>query len=109
MSLSARSTLAQALLAVLVLSLPTLSSAEVFKCKDAAGKVHYEDRPCQASTPQNYAPPPLTTISADRLTGGKKVEEKKKETGWVSPLDPVAACRARGGEIDREMRGCRLP
>jgi Domain of unknown function (DUF4124) len=101
---------ARGLVLAVAITAATASHAEVFKCKDAAGKIHYEDRPCQNATAQNYVPPPLTTITAERLTGGRKAEEKKKATDkWVSPLDPVAACHARGGEIDKEMRGCRLP
>ncbi len=94
------------LTAVLVASAP--GHAEVYKCTDASGKTHYADHPCSPGTARSYTPPPLTTIEASRLTGGRKAPEKAKDK-WVSPLDPVAACHARGGEIDKEMRACRLP
>ncbi|MGE0310598.1 MAG: DUF4124 domain-containing protein [Lautropia sp.] len=84
--------------------------ADVYKCQDANGRTHYADRPCSTGTAQHYAPPALTTIESARLTGGRKPPGKETGKGkWVSPLDPVAACHARGGEIDKEMRGCRLP
>lgn len=98
------------LLGLLLSSAPGL--AEVYKCQDASGKTHYADRPCSPGTARNYVPPELTTIESSRLTGGRKTPaQTKAETKdkWVSPLDPVAKCHARGGEIDKEMRACRLP
>ena len=86
----------------------TPAFAEVYKCQDASGKTHYADRPCNPGTARTYTPPELTTIESGRLTGGGKTAAKAKGK-WVSPLDPVAACHARGGEIDKEMRACRLP
>ena len=104
---SARSTRVLTLLGALLFTTP--GHAEVYKCQDANGKVHYADHPCKSGTARTYTPPPLTTIEASRLTGGRKANAVQKKDKWVSPLDPVAACHARGGEIDKEMRGCRLP
>lgn len=89
----------------------TDAKAEVYKCQDANGRTQYSDRPCQAGREKAYKPPQLTTIESDKLTGGRRPAEP--ESGirkWLpKPLDPIADCRARGGEIDKEMRACRLP
>ena len=86
--------------------------AEVHKCQDATGKFQYSDRPCRGSRPKPYDPPGLTTIEGSKLTGGRH-DAKAPETGlrrWLPKApDPVADCRARGGEIDRELRACLIP
>lgn len=86
--------------------------AEVHKCQDANGRIHYSDQPCRGSQARTYQPPALTTIESDKLTGGRR-DAPAPETGlrkWLPKApDPVAECRARGGEIDRELRACRLP
>lgn len=85
--------------------------AEVYKCQVANGRIQYSDRPCEVGRSTTYAPPPLTTIESDRLTGGHRKAVPEKGIGkWLpKPLDPIADCRARGGEIDKEFRACRLP
>ena len=89
----------------------TDARAEVFKCLDANGRTHYSDRPCPPGRERAYQPPPLTTMESDKLTGGRRADAPEKGLRkWLpKPLDPIADCRARGGEIDKEMRACRLP
>ena len=86
--------------------------AEVHKCQDANGRIHYSDQPCRGQQARVYRPPDLTTIESDKLTGGRR-DAAVPETGlrkWLPKApDPVAECRARGGEIDLELRACRLP
>ena len=89
----------------------TDARAEVYKCQDANGRTQYSDRRCPAGRAMNYVPPQLTPIESDKLTGGRRADAPPKGIRkWLpKPLDPVADCRARGGEIDKEMRACRLP
>ncbi len=83
------------------------ASAKVYKCQDATGKIQYADRPCYREQTQPYRPPELTMVEAARVTGGRKADAGRNRR--TRSLDPVGECRARGGEIDRELRTCRLP
>ena len=83
------------------------AQAQVFKCADARGRIHYGDRPCPGK-PLDYKPPELNRIAPERLTG-RTAAPKSDASGWVSPLDPVANCRKQGGTFSKEMRGCLLP
>lgn len=75
---------AHLLLALIASTLPTLASAQVFRCADSSGKLHYSDQPCaanqQASQLRLPAPAPAPTAqSAPRLSPQAAAYEKERQ------------------------------
>jgi len=106
--------LAAWLLASLIsLHWPIPAQATMYKCKSADGRTIYGDEPCTngggAWTPRNA----ITILPSSALTGNRaKSAASASNDGrpdWLKPIDPIGDCKRRGGQIDREMRACRLP
>jgi hypothetical protein len=109
--------LAQLAIALSVSSAPI--SAAPHKCVGSNGKVEYTDGPCKiGSTEKPIKAKPVTVLKSEEVSG-KPMDAAQKEQAndhrpkWLKDanqaLDPVAKCKAKGGTIDQEFKGCKLP
>lgn len=89
--------------------LPSASMAEVFKCKDASGKIAYQSTPCaaaqQESRPVILDSPTLTDeekFNAAAYSAGMTPKEAKRllQGGASTPRQPVAG----GGQAEAERQ-----
>jgi Domain of unknown function (DUF4124) len=93
----------------LLLGLAAPAHAALFKCQ-LAGKTVYQDAPCpgvkdsKPYTPKN----PINTVSSESLTGQSKTAPDHRPS-WAKPMDPIADCKAKGGQVDRELKACIVP
>lgn len=92
-------------LVLCIVLLPSASMAQVFKCKDASGKIAYQSTPCaaaqQESRPVILDSPTLTDeekFNAAAYSAGMTPKEAKRllQGGPASPGQPVAG----GGQVE---------
>ena len=91
------------------LLLPAAAHAAMYKCPRGGG-FEYTDQPCGRDPSAHQFRPrqPLNTVSSESLTG-RKAEPADSRPAWLRGPDPIGDCKRKGGEIDKEMRACRLP
>lgn len=106
---SPSSALALAALALAVLPAP--AHAQAWQCRDASGRVAYQDRPCAAGAdarPIEFAPAPAPQASPEyRLSSGSR-ERTPRSTPRVPPARTAQSfeCRASNGEVFYRHGAC---
>ena len=91
---------------------PAPAHATMFKCRTPDGRITYSDQACPNGGGAWKPRPNVTVLPSGSFTGGSKKAGSASadgRPGWLKPIDPIGDCKRRGGEIDREMRACRLP
>ena len=90
---------------------PLLAGAQVFRCTDTAGKVHFADHPCapgQASREvkidKHPAPPPPAPVQAGRMSP----EAMEYEKARAEQRQKSAASQKRIDDAAREVRQIKL-
>lgn len=73
-----------ALLLTIVLSCPVLSGAQVLRCTDGVGKVHFSDKPCEQGQQGREVkiykdPPPMTPVATQGLSPEAQAYEKERQ------------------------------
>lgn len=96
---------------LLALGMPA-AGATLHKCQISGGQIEYRNKPCESgrkALPMS-ADDRLSIISGESFRR-REAPSQDKRPGWVKELapDPIGACKARGGVIDRELRACMIP
>lgn len=91
---------------ILLTLLPSIATAQLYKCKDAAGKIQYSDKPCQSgsetrlkSTPQDHSLSPRADykaqldeaiqkyLAAGDIDGARRLAQNLKHWGWIAEAE----------------------
>lgn len=88
-------------------------NATVYKCQ-RGGRIEYTNTPCAADAKPAQLKGSVTSlpksafVGQEQAKGGAPSSERRTIFG-ITPPDPIADCKKKGGEYDREFRACKLP
>ena len=101
---------------VLILLLPGLAWAQVYKCRDAEGRLAYRDRACvDGGAEEAFQPPPLNVVEQDERQRRGVAEFKAQGRRWAADEARQAKQRqtqrrraenAQARELDKARRRC---